>query len=53
MRTQGREHHTLGSFGEGQQGVGRLGEITWGKMPDTGDGGMEAANYLAMYVPMQ
>ena len=37
--TQGGEHHTLGSvggeLGEGQRG---LGGITWGEMPDIGDG---------------
>ena len=38
--------------GEGRQGVER-GGITWGEMPDIGDGGMEAANHLAMYVLRQ
>ena len=36
--------------------VGRWGGwegITWGEMPDIGDGGMEATNHIAMYVPMQ
>ena len=39
--TQGREHYTLQSVGarEGQQGVGRVGGITWGEIPDIGDGG--------------
>ena len=54
--TQGGEHHTLGSVGvgiaEGQQGVGNWGGITWGAMPDIGDG-RKAANHIAMYVPMQ
>ena len=27
--------------------------ITWGEMPDIGDGGREAANHIAMYVLMQ
>ena len=27
--------------------------ITWAEMPDIGDGGMEGANHIAMYVPMQ
>ena len=42
-----------GEIGQGQRGVGRLGGIIWGQMPDIGDGGMEAANHIAMYVPMQ
>ena len=29
------------------------GGIIWGEMPGIGDGGMEAANHLAKYVPMQ
>ena len=40
--TQGGEHHTLGSvaggLGEGQWEVGSWGGITWGEMPDIGDG---------------
>ena len=54
--TQGGEHHTLGSVGglrEGQQEVGSWGGITWGEMPDIGDGELEAANHIAMYVPIQ
>ena len=39
---QGGEHHTLGSvgeeIGEGQRWVGSWGGITWGVMPDIGDG---------------
>ena len=27
--------------------------MTWGEMPDIGDMGMEAANRVAIYVPMQ
>ena len=27
-----------GNLGEGQQGVGSWGGITWGEMPDIGDG---------------
>ena len=42
--------HTDGGIGEGEQEVGSRGEITWGKMPDIGDRGMEAANYIAMYI---
>ena len=34
-------------------GWGGQGEITCGEMPDVGDGGMEAANHIAMCVPMQ
>ena len=45
--TQGGEHHTVGSVGGGKGG------ITWGEMPDIGDEEMEAANCIAMYVPMQ
>ena len=46
----------LGSIGRnrgGTIGVGGWGGITWGEMPDVGDGGMEAANHIAMCVPMQ
>ena len=56
MRTHGhRERSTthwglLGGIGEGQQGVGSWGEIAWGEMTDIGEGGMEAANHIAMYV---
>ena len=56
--TQGGEHHTLVSVGVAKGGAaggmwrGQR-EITWGEMPDVGDGGMEAANHIAMYVPMQ
>ena len=55
--TQGGEHHTLGSvgdgeIGEGQQGVGSWGGITWGEMPDIGDV-RKAANHTAMCVHMQ
>ena len=54
--TQGEEHHTLGSIGGGwereNRGQGGWRRITWGEMPDIGDGGMEAANHLAMYVPV-
>ena len=53
--TQGGEHHTLGSvegvLWEEQCGVGSWGKITWGEMPDIGDGGIEARNHIAMYVP--
>ena len=39
--TQGGEHHTVGSLGEtkgGTVGEGSWGGITWGEMPDIGDG---------------
>ena len=39
--TQGGEYHILVSVGgkeEGQGQVGSWGEITWGEMPDIGDG---------------
>ena len=42
-----------GVWGRDSVGWGGWGEITWGEIPDIGDGGMEAANHLAMYVPMQ
>ena len=55
--TQGGEHHTLGSimgdYRRDSRGWGGWGGITWGEMPDIGDGRMEAANHLAVYVPMQ
>ena len=54
--TQGGEHHTLGPVaGQGiNSGVwGRWGGIMRGEIPDIGDGGMKAANHIAMYVPMQ
>ena len=47
IRAQGGEHHTLGFVGEHLGGIvgGReLGGITWGEMPDIGDGGMEAGS---------
>ena len=54
--TQGGEHQTLGyvvgSNGGTVQGWGGQGGITWREMPDVGDGGMEAANHIAMCVPM-
>ena len=36
--TQGGEHYTLGTVGEGQQGVGSCGEIAREEMPDIGEG---------------
>ena len=59
MRTHGHREGSIthwglwGGLGEGQQGIGSWGGTTWGEMPDIGDGGMEEANHLAMYVPMQ
>ena len=37
----------------GTVGWGCQSGITWGEMPDVGDGGLEAANHIAMCVPMQ
>ena len=50
--TQGGEHHTPGSVGEWEEQQAEWGGITWGEMPDVGDGGMEAA-HIAMCVPIQ
>ena len=50
MRTHGHREKSithwglLGGIGEGQWG-GQRG-ITWGEMPDVGDGRMEAANHI-------
>ena len=41
-----------GYLGEGQQEVESWGGVTWGEMPDTGDG-EEGRNHTAMCVPMQ
>ena len=55
--TEGGEHPTLGSvggcWGGTAGGWGGWGGITWGEMPDIGDGVMEGANHLARYVLMQ
>ena len=45
--TQGKEHHILGVTG------GARGGITWGEMPDIVKGGIEAANHLVIYAPVQ
>ena len=37
----------------GTAGVGGLGMDNMGEMSDIGDGGMEAANHIAMHVPIQ
>ena len=53
MWTQGEECHTLQSVGRGLgEGQQSWGGIMRGEIPDIGDGGMKAANYLAMYVTM-
>ena len=60
MRTLGRREGSITHWGllwgakGGTAGVGggRRG-ITWGEMPDVGDGGMEAANHIAMCIPKQ
>ena len=54
--TQGWVSHTdicCGGQGRDSRGWGGCEGITWGEMPDIGDGGMEAANHIAMYVPME
>ena len=54
--TQGVQHHTLGFVGGAKEGTaawGRLGRDNMGEMPKIGDRGMEAANHIAMYVPVQ
>ena len=54
--TQGGEHHTLGSvggLGQGQQRVGRLGRDNIGRNVRYRWWGMEAANHIAMCIPMQ
>ena len=43
----------MGGLGKGQWGWGWQGGIIRGEIPDIGDGGMKAANHLAMYAPMQ
>ena len=42
-----------GLLGVARGGTVVGGVITWGEMPGVGDGKIEAANHLAMYVPMQ
>ena len=51
--TQGGKHHTLGSVGGKQGGTVRIERFGSDNMPGIGDKGMEAANHIAMYVPMQ
>ena len=46
--TQGGEHHTLGPVG----GVGDMGGITIGKIPNVDDRGMDAANHQGTCIPM-
>ena len=45
--------HTAVSCRRLGEGSGGWGGITWGEIPDIGDGGIEAANHIAMCVPMQ
>ena len=52
MRTHGYRKGSITYWGQ-LWGQGGWGGITWGEMPDIGDGEMKAANHLAMYVPMQ
>ena len=53
--TQGRGASYTGVFLGGKVMLGWEGQggITWGEMPDVGDGEMEAANHIAMGAPMQ
>ena len=37
-----------GEIGKGQWEMGSWGEIAWREMPDIDNGGLEAANHLAM-----
>ena len=58
MRTHGHREGSITHWGllevaRGGTARGGWGGITWGEMPDIGDEGMEAANRIAMYVPMQ
>ena len=46
--TQGGEHHTLGSV----RGKGAWGGITFGEIPNVGDGGMEAVSHHGRYIPV-
>ena len=55
--TLGEEHHTLGSLAGGQgrdsRGVGRSGKDNIGRNARCRCSGIEAANHIAMCVPMQ
>ena len=60
MRTHGHREGSITHWGllvwaKGgtARGWGGQGGITWGEIPDVGDGGMEAANHIATCVPMQ
>ena len=52
MRTHGHRDGSITQWGllwgpgEGQRGMGRLERVTWGEMPDIGDGGLEATNHI-------
>ena len=56
MRTQGHREGSITHWGLlevlGSDSSG-WGGITWGEMPDVGDGGMEATNHIAMCIPVQ
>ena len=43
----------LGETRGGTAGVGSWGGKTWGEIPEIDDGGMDAANHIPIYVPMQ
>ena len=60
MRTHGHREGYITHWGllEGAKrgtvrGWGGWGGLTWREIPDVGDGEMETANHIAMYVPMQ
>ena len=58
MRTLGHREGNISDWGllggnRRGMGVGNWGEIAWGEMPIIGGREMEAANHIAMYVPMQ
>ena len=52
---KGTSHTSFGGWrarGGTVVGWGGWGRITWGEMPDIGDGGMEATNHIATYIPV-
>ena len=59
MRTHGHREGSITQWGllweyeRESRGWRGQGGITWGEMSGIGDGGMETANHITMYVPMQ
>ena len=59
MRIHGHREGSITHWGllqgtrEGTEEGWEVGEGKRREMPDIGDGGMKAANHIAMYVPMQ